>query len=110
MKSEIYSFFFGFNCQRTGIFAKLQTVPLGDGMMADDIGFAYNHAFQPVTGSVPSTVGWYRLHFRHDLCLNFVAIDGHAGSSRYQSPWPQDDWLKRHSRPYYFGGKWNSDL
>lgn len=86
------------------------TVPAGDGNMVDDIGFSYNHGFQPIANDAPTTKGYYRLHFRHDMAINFLAIDGHVGTSRYLSPWPQSEWLQRHARPYYYGGKWNSDL
>lgn len=86
------------------------TVPAGDGNRAEDIGFGYNHAFQPVYSAEPTSKYWYRLHFRHDACINFVAFDGHAATSHYPGHWTDDIWLKRHARPYYYNGKYNSDL
>ncbi|MGN0867586.1 MAG: DUF1559 domain-containing protein [Oligosphaeraceae bacterium] len=86
------------------------TTPAGDGNMADDIGFGYVHANQPVVDNLPTSKGYYRLHFRHEGVINFLAIDGHAASSRYLSPWPHTEWLQRHTRPYYYNGKYISDL
>ena len=87
------------------------TVPQGDGIRKEDIGFGYNHAFDPLAYTMePTTEHWYRLHFRHGNCLNFVAIDGHAAASRYPGHWTDDAWLKRHTRPYYINGAFKSDL
>ncbi len=87
------------------------TVPQGDGQRAEDIGFGYNHAFQPVAYTMePTSTYWYRLHFRHNDHINFVAMDGHAAASRYPGHWTDDSWLKRYSRPYYYNGKYNTDL
>ena len=88
------------------------TVPQGatGSTRAEDIGFGYNHGFQPVYTTEPTSQYWYRLHFRHDANINFVALDGHAAASHYPGHWTDDTWLKRHARPYYYLGKYNTDL
>lgn len=85
------------------------TVPEAEGDLSADCGFGYSHGQTPAVDTIGPN-NWYRLHFRHNRMINFVALDGHAGSSRYPGVWTETSWLKQYTRPYYYSGKYNSDL
>ncbi|WP_176012526.1 type II secretion system protein [Victivallis sp. Marseille-Q1083] len=72
-------------------------------------GMGYNHSdSKPVPDLGFSGDLSYRINFRHNNKVNFVAFDGHAGSSLI-STWG-DAFFREHQRPYQMNKVLTSDL